>query len=223
MSAGQIGFDWPPRVDLGAEAFFVSDANRAAHAVVTDPATWPEGKLVLTGPPRSGKTHLARLFAAGRDAEILEAAGLTARTAMSEAGVVVIENADRLPAEAEEWLFHLHNRLRLEGLLLLTAATPPARWPVALPDLASRLQAAPVARLHDPDDALLAAVLMKLFEDRMITPDERLVTYLIRRIDRSFAAAAEIVARLDRAALDRGRGVTLRLAADLLDRPDETK
>jgi len=217
MSAAQIGFDWPPRVDLGAGSFFVSHANREAHAAVTTPATWPEGKLVLTGPPGSGKTHLARLFATSQSAEILEAPDLGPETALSESRAVVIENADRLPAGAEEWLFHLHNRLLPEGLLLLTAETPPARWPLTLPDLASRLQAAPVARLKDPDDALLAAVLMKLFEDRAITPDERIVTYLVRRIDRSFAAAAEIVARIDRAALDRGAAVTWRLAKELLD------
>ncbi|ROT96287.1 chromosomal replication initiator DnaA [Histidinibacterium lentulum] len=217
MSAAQIGFDWPPRVDLGAGSFFVSEANREAHAVVTTPATWPEGKLVLTGPPASGKTHLARLFAAAESAEILEAPDLGPGRALPESRAVVIENADRLPSLAQEWLFHLHNRLRPEGLLLLTAQTPPARWPLTLPDLASRLQAAPVARLRDPDDALLAAVLMKHFEDRMITPDERLVTYLVRRIDRSFAAAADIVARIDRAALDRGAAVTRNLAADLLD------
>ena len=106
--------------------------------------------------------------------------------------------AARRAAAAEEALFHLCNRLALGGgSLLVTGREPPARWPLALPDLASRLRAAPVARLEPPDDALLAAVLVKLFADRQVAVAPELIGYLVGRIDRAFAAAEATVARLD--------------------------
>ncbi|MER2509699.1 MAG: chromosomal replication initiator DnaA, partial [Amaricoccus sp.] len=93
---------------------------------------------------------------------------------------------------------------------------PPARWAIRLPDLASRLRASPVARLEAPDDALLAAVLLKLFGDRQIVVEVDLVQYLLTRMDRSFEAAEALVAELDRAALARRRPVTRVLAAEIL-------
>jgi chromosomal replication initiation ATPase DnaA len=85
-----------------------------------------------------------------------------------------------------------------------------------VPDLASRLRALPVIELGPPDDALLRAVLVKLFADRQLTVDESLLTYLIKRIDRSFAAARAVVERLDREALRLRRPVTRALAAEAL-------
>jgi chromosomal replication initiation ATPase DnaA len=115
-------------------------------------------------------------------------------------------------------MFHLHNYLRnTGGTLLMTADTPPNRWQVTLPDLASRMQATHIGQIASPDDALLSALIMKLFADRQIMPKPELVTYLTTRIERSFAAAAEIVARLDAAALAQGRKINTALARDLLD------
>jgi chromosomal replication initiation ATPase DnaA len=136
---------------------------------------------------------------------------------------VGVEDMDRAAADAatEEALFHLHNLLLAgDGRLLLTGRTPPAHWPIALPDLKSRLAATATAALDAPDDALLAAVLVKLFADRQIAVAPPLVAYLVPRIDRSFAAAHAIVDRLDRAALSEGRSVTRALAQRLLDNPD---
>ncbi|MEO0904939.1 MAG: chromosomal replication initiator DnaA, partial [Pseudomonadota bacterium] len=106
------------------------------------------------------------------------------------------------------------------GLLLLTSALPPSRWSIALPDLASRMQATTVVHIQNPDDALLSALIMKLFADRQINPQPDLVQYLAKRIERSFAAAADIVARLDSAALAQGRKINKALVAELLDNPD---
>jgi chromosomal replication initiation ATPase DnaA len=102
--------------------------------------------------------------------------------------------------------------------LLLAAREPPARWAIRLADLRSRLLAAPAVAVEAPDDALLGAVMVKLFADRQLRISEDLIAYLLPRIERSFAAAREIVATLDEAALASQRAVTVRLARDILNR-----
>ncbi len=216
--AEQLSFDWPVRVALGAGDFFVTQANDRAFAMVSDPGHWPDGKLALIGPPGSGKTHLARVFAQSHPAWVIAAADLGPDLSAPDLPNVVIEDAEHLPPHAEEALFHLHNHLRhTGGRLLLTSGVPPARWPLRLPDLASRMQATATVTIDDPDDTLLAAVMMKLFNDRQLAPQPQVLRYLAPRIERSFAAAARIVADLDAAALAQGREITLKLAADLLD------
>lgn len=218
--ADQLSFDWPTGVALGPDDFFVSQANTQAFAMLNAPDSWPEGKLALVGPKGCGKSHLAGIFQAQTDAEIMQAVDITPET-RATTNTVVIEDMETLPHAAEEALFHLHNHLRSNGgTLLLTAETPPSRWPITLPDLASRMQAAAVVHIADPDDGLLSALLMKLFADRQITPKPVLVQYLTKRIERSFAAAAEIVARLDSEALAQGRKINKDLARDLLDNHD---
>lgn len=217
--ARQLTFDWPTGVALGPEDFFVADANRTAYAMLSDPARWPLGKLVLTGPEGSGKSHLARVFAASRDATVLSAEALP--TNLHPQTATVVEDLDRLPALAQEAMFHLHNHLAAHRLpLLMTARTLPARWDIALPDLASRMQATTPASIDAPDDALLQALLMKLFADRQLTLTPEVAAYLLPRIERSFAAAQRIVADLDTAALAEKRAITVRLAAQVLDKQD---
>ena len=215
--AEQLTFDWPTGVALGPDDFFVSEANAQAFAMISAPQSWPEGKLVLTGQSGAGKSHLAGIFQSAEGAELFQAAdiGPAFRT---DATAVIIEDMEGLPKNGEEAVFHLHNNLRAAGgLLLLTAQTPPTRWQIALPDLASRMQAASVVSIANPDDALLGALVMKHFADRQITPNPALVTYLTKRIERSHDAAAQIVAALDAASLAQGRKINTALAADLLD------
>ena len=215
--SNQLSFDWPTGVALGPDDFFVSAANAQAYEMINTPAVWPDGKLVLLGPPGAGKSHLARIFAE-QTGGLIVAANAMAPDFQTDAETIIIEDMGKLPQTAEEAMFHLHNHLRNTGAtLLMTAAIPPNRWPVALPDLASRMQATNTVKIESPDDALLSALIMKLFADRQIMPKPDLVTYLAPRIERSFVAAADIVARLDAAALAQGRKINTRLARELLD------
>jgi len=224
VSAGrQMVFDLPVRPALGRDDFFVSPANRLALAQVDAWPAWPDGRLAICGPGGSGKTHIVHVWASRAGARILPAAALRSLDlARLPAGVALaIEDADRSAdgrsAEAEEALFHLMNHLAASGgSLMLTGRSPPAQWRVALPDLASRLGAAQVARLDPPDDALLSAVLVKLFSDRQIDVGPDLITYLLARMDRSFEAAEALVMRLDVAGLARQRPITPRLAGEVL-------
>ncbi|WPY96006.1 DnaA/Hda family protein [Limimaricola variabilis] len=216
--AWQLSLDLPHAVSLGPEDYILSEANRAAHDMVTA-MVWPEGKLALIGPRGSGKSHLARLWQAETDAMILPARDLGPSLPLPGPGAaIVVEDVQRLAPAAEATLFHLHNRLAASGgRLLLTADRPPARLDIRLPDLASRLQATAVARIADPDDRLLGAVLAKHFADRQLVPMAGVIPYLATRIERSFAAAATVVARLDRMALAEGRPVSRALARRALD------
>ena len=171
------------------------------------------------GPEGSGKTHLAHVWAEGSGARVVEAEALREAEvpALAEHGRVAVEDVPRAGAEAHRALLHLHNLLAARGgSLLLTGRGAPPLWGVALPDLASRIEAAGVARLGAPDDALLAALLVKLFADRQVAASPGLVGWLLPRMERSFAAAQRIVARLDALALAEGRPVSRALAARVL-------
>lgn len=214
---GQLSFDWPTGVALGPDDFFVSAANTQAFAMLQAPDTWPLGKLAIIGPQGCGKSHLARIVQQQTGGDLLHASTLAADY-QPTADTIIIEDMQTLPQTSEEAVFHLHNHLQnTRGLLLMTAQTAPTRWPIVLPDLASRMQATTIAQIDDPDDALLQALIMKLFADRQIAPKPDLVAYLAPRVERSFAAAAAIVDQLDRAALDQGRKINTGLARDLLD------
>jgi len=215
----QLSFDLPVQVALGEGDFFVAPANAQAYAMVTQ-GHWPEGKLALIGPPGSGKSHLGRVWADRQSARIRAAAALDPEAPLPPAGArLVIEDVEHLAPAAEEYVFHLHNHLRATGgRLLLTADRAPSRWPIRLPDLASRMQATSIAMLDDPDDRLLAALLMKLFADRQLAAPPDLIDWLALRIERSHRAAAQAVAALDAAALSLGRNLAVRLARDVLDK-----
>ncbi|MGL5010963.1 MAG: chromosomal replication initiator DnaA [Paracoccaceae bacterium] len=215
----QLAFDLPVDVAQTRADFFVSPANAVALAAVDGWRDWPQGRMLLTGPPGAGKTHLAQIWAEMAEAEVVAARALGGADlpGLAAGRAVVVEDAHDLPRGAEAALFHLHNLLAGTGHLLLTAALPPRDWGTALPDLVSRMQAMPVTRLEAPDDALLAAVLVKLFADRQITVPANLISYLTQRMDRSLHAARVLVAALDARALALGRPVTRALAAEVLD------
>jgi DnaA regulatory inactivator Hda len=222
-AARQLVFDLPVRPALGRDDFFVSPANRLALAQVDAWPAWPDGRLAVCGPGGSGKTHLVHVWAARAGARILPAASAPRLdlARMPAGAALALEDVDRIDratrAGTEEALFHLLNHLAAGGgSVMVTGRTPPAQWDVALPDLASRLRAAPVARLDPPDDALLSAVLVKLFSDRQLDVAPDLISYLLARMERSFEAAENLVTRLDHAGLARQRPITQRLAAEVL-------
>lgn len=190
-------------------AFATSAANERAVALVEAWPRWPGGALALVGPEGAGKSHLAAIWAERAAAVRYDGAP------PAEGRPVLVEDADQIGDEA---LFHLINRAPADGGLLLTARTRPAAWPAALPDLRSRLNAIRTFPVEAPDDAVLTAILEARFAERGIRPQKDVIPYLLRRIDRSAAAAANVVERLD--ALH--KPVTRALARAVVDGTEES-
>lgn len=217
--AEQLIFDLPVRDSRARGDFFVSEANALALARLEDPALWPNRKLVLVGPEGAGKTHLAHVWAERTGALLMTPASLDGLDIPGIESAVALDDAESLTREQEEAVFHLHNHLGASALpFLLIARTPPARWALSLPDLQSRMAATDSVRIDGPDDALLAAVMVKQFADRQVVVAPNVIAWLLAHMDRSFVAAQRLVEALDKAALAEGRAVTRPLAQRVLER-----
>lgn len=218
----QLSFELPSKTALGRDDFLVAPSNAVAVAMIENWPNWCGCKLVLAGPEGSGKTHLAHVWASLSGATIIHATELShADIPLLARTEIAVEDVPQIAGHsiAEQALFHLHNLLLAEGhSLLMTGLGEPSHWQLALPDLQSRISATQTALLEAPDDALLAAVIAKLFADRQITPKADVIPYMIRRIDRSFAAAQRAVEMLDTASLVQKRALTRNLAAATLDK-----
>ncbi len=214
----QIPLDllWPRHDNATRADFIVSESNQKAVGFLDNGTEWPDGRLALVGPEGCGKTHLAMAWSQQVEAHFVD--GELAPRDWTKSGHVVFEDCDRRLAtpEIEAALFHLLNILREEGgKILLTARTPPARWKVTLPDLASRLSAITVAEIQSPDDELLERLVVKLFSDREIVVNDRLATYIAKRTERSSAAIEMVVATLDAKSLELGQPVSAKMAKEV--------
>ncbi|MFO1118402.1 MAG: DnaA/Hda family protein [Beijerinckiaceae bacterium] len=217
--ARQLAFEFesPPR--YGEDDFLVAPSNEAAHAMIAAWPLWPDPVLVLTGGAGAGKSHLAAIWARRARAAHAPPLAIRADAALGEfyGRNILVEDADRVADE--RGLFHLFNLVQeSRASMLLTAATPPERWGIRLPDLLSRLRRAPLVEIGMPDDELVRAVLVKLFVDRQLAVDASVIEYIAQRIDRSLDAARDFVRVLDDEALAEGRRINRNLAARLLGR-----
>jgi chromosomal replication initiation ATPase DnaA len=195
-----------------ADDFIAAPSNAEARAFLADSGAWPDGRLALVGAQGAGKTHLLHLWAGA--GEVWSGPFLRSLPVFS-ARRIALDDADACPDEAA--LLHLLNHARETGtLLLLAGRTPPARWPVALPDLASRLRAVVAVAIGAAEDELLAALLARLFAERQLAVSAAIQDFLLTRLPRSPAALREAAARLDRRALALGGRITRALAAEVV-------
>lgn len=214
--ARQLPLDLGHQPGHSRDDLVVSDENEAALTLIEAWPNWPAPVAVLAGPAGSGKSHMVSIFAEEAGA-VDAAASLDAAMIAAEQGrAIVLDDADAMPLD-ETQLFHLINAVRSGGAtLLLTARRFPANWDLSLPDLISRLKAAALVAIEEPGDALLSAVVMKLFADRQIEIEPHVVQFITRRIERSLGSAIAVVDRIDKAALERRKAITRTLAAEVL-------
>jgi DnaA regulatory inactivator Hda len=221
----QLPLDFDLRPSLSGEDFLVAASNAEAIAWLDRWPDWPATGIVIHGPTGCGKSHLAEVFMARSGAPRLSAEALVAGDPVSltiDAQAWVIDDADEVVAAvAEETVFHLFNAVAASGgRLLMTAAGPPARWGVELPDLRSRLLTLPTAGIGQPDDILIEAVLLKHFADRQLRIESDVLAFILARMERSFAGARRVAAAVDAAALAEHRNITVPFVRRLIDAMD---
>lgn len=210
-----LPFDHQPA--FSAADFLEAPSNAQARRWLARAPHWPDGRLVLWGAAGCGKTHLLHIWAAQAGAHCLSGLALPLRLPDV---ALAIDDADRVPDETV--LLHVLNAAAEAGApALLAARTPPTRWPLQLPDLASRLRAAAAVEIASPEDSLLRSLLARLLAERQLIVAPALQEWLLARLPRTSAAIRAAAARLDGAALAAGRAVTRSLAATVLAELDD--
>jgi len=214
----QLLLDLAQRPALGAEDFLVSASNQAAADMIDRWPDWPLASIMVVAPARAGKTHLANVWRLKSGASRLEAAALCEEDVARANGALLVEDLHSGIGN-ERALFHLLNLVREHRLsMLLTSRVPPGELDVRLPDLRSRLRALPLVGIDRPDEGLLKAVLVKHFSDRQLAVEPHVINHLALHMEQSMAAAADLVAEIDRLAMASHRKVTRALAAEALAR-----
>ncbi|MBL8652140.1 MAG: chromosomal replication initiator DnaA [Sphingopyxis sp.] len=195
-SSGQIALplDWSAGGSNDGP-LIVGTSNADAVRYLRHVATWPVRTAVVTGPGGSGRSLIGRLFA-------------------RETGGRVI---DGHASVSEEEIFHAWNAAQASGTpLLIIADAPPGDWNIQLPDLRSRLAAVPVLAIGEPDDCLARDLIEALFAQRGIALAPGVASYIVPRMERSYAMIHRVVAALDAASLERRGGIGVRLTRETL-------
>ncbi len=188
-----LPFQWP--ADEDERDFIVSEANAVAVKHLEHWSLWPVMATVLTGPRKSGRSLLGRIFA-------------------TKTGGRFIDNAE---TQDEEMLFHAWNAAQSEhSPLLLAADLPPAKWRIKLGDLRSRLLASPHIAIEEPDQALISQLIEKLLSARGLAVPQDVLRYVVPRIERSYIGVGRLIDALDEAALARRKAVSLKVAREAL-------
>lgn len=201
----------------GRDDLLVSGPVSAAVAIVDSWPAWPSPVIVLAGPAGSGKSHLASIWRDKSSARDIHPIAGSEANLIAAAGPVLFEDVDRRGFDDTQ-LFHVINSVRENGhSLLMTSRTWPSAWNVTLPDLRSRLKAATIVEIGEPDEELLSQVIVKLFADRQLNIDDKIVGYIVTRMERSLEAAQDVVERIDRLALSRGTRINRNIAAEVLE------
>lgn len=217
VTSPQLTLDLGYVTSHAEDDFLVSDGNELAVRHVSSWPEWPSPLTLLVGPPKSGKSHLARIWqeranAVAADPDVLEALA-------TEGGMnpILVEDADS-GDYPEEGLFHLLNQsMRDRRSLLLTARTEPEAWPLKTDDVRSRIRLAARFDMVVDDDTQLSHILVKLFADRQLRVDPKVLRFLANRMERSQEEAVILVDTLDKLALAKGSAITRALATQALE------
>ena len=201
--------EFPPAVAPSPELLPHAGQDEAL-AWLERPREWAFERLVLWGPAGCGKTHLLRDWAGRHGAMVLRDAprGLWPDRPVALDGIEGVDEAG---------LFHLLNAAaETRRPVLLTARQAPARLPIGLPDLASRLRASAAVGIGPAPDGFLRLLLARLLAERQLRVPASVQDYVLLRLERSPAAVVDAAATLDRAVLARQRPITRALAAEAL-------
>jgi len=214
----------PKKESMNLEDFLTSSSNEEAVNLLlrSDPSCWSSHAFLLCGASGTGKTHLLSIWANKMKATYVKINSNEIDNLVngnSNSLAYIIDDVDKIAGnkKAEEWLQHFYNATKDANIpLLLSAKTPPIEWGLSLRDILTRLKSCHTVFLKEPDDILIRGLLLKLFQDRQLLVDMNVIDYISSRLERTGNAIIVSVDKLDKAALEGHRKISIPFAQKIL-------
>ena len=210
-----IKFDY--ETNFKNEDFYISKSNKHIFDLLNQWPKWEKNFLNIIGEKFSGKTHLANIFLEKFKGVKFEAKFLNNEN-LKEIKIyqnIVLENISEL---MDEKLFYsLINIIDQDNKYLITTSTKPiVSIKFNLPDLASRSKNFLLQNIEKPDDELIFALLVKNLSDRQISLEKKLISYIIKRIDRSYSKIFDFIYKIDEISLKKKKSIDLKIIKEVL-------
>ncbi|MEM1283837.1 MAG: DnaA/Hda family protein [Pseudomonadota bacterium] len=210
----QLAFDMPSPPSYATEDFVTGEGNKIARDLAVQLA-WPIPVGLVIGERAAGKSHLAHMMADRFDHAVWLKQGVP--NDLDARSILIIDGLETCMDDGGDAVFHALEAARAaQAPVFVTSREPPEALAFRKPDALSRLRAGRRAEIQPPDDALLAAIAVKLFTDRQLLVEADIAHYLLRRVERSYGQLADLIAQIDKRALEAGRSITKPLAGQVL-------
>ena len=208
--------------------FLVSSSNKEAYKLVNSWPEWRSRKIIIFGDRGTGKTHLSKIWQKNTSAIILNLNQLKKikfESFFKKKNIFIIENIsdffdkinNKEKNNLEKQLLHFYNLIEeKKGYLLLTSLIAPKLWKISLPDLKSRILSSIAVKIKKPNDQLLSSVLVKLFVDKQILIDKKIIKFIVYRSERSFANLENIVNKIDKQSLITKKKININFVKKLI-------
>ena len=208
--------------------FLVSSSNKEAYKLVNSWPEWRSRKIIIFGDSGTGKTHLSKIWQKNTSAIILNLNQLKKikfESFFKKKNIFIIENIsdffdkinNKEKNNLEKQLLHFYNLIEeKKGYLLLTSLIAPKLWKISLPDLKSRILSSIAVKIKKPNDQLLSSVLVKLFVDKQILIDKKIIKFIVYRSERSFANLENIVNKIDKQSLITKKKININFVKKLI-------
>ena len=100
--------------------------------------------------------------------------------------------------------------------LLINSLKPINEIDFELLDMKSRSKNCLFAKIENPDDDLLFAIILKNFSDRQIKLEKKIIEFITNRIERSYSKIYEFIYKIDELSLKKKKPINLKTIKEIL-------
>ena len=218
-SLNQLLLDFDYEQNFRDDDFYVGKSNFYPFELINNWPKWEKNFLNISGEKFSGKTHLTNIFLKKFNGIRIESSLLTDENLkiIKPYQNVVLEDLDL--QVNEKLMYSLFNIIDQDNkFLIITSLKPLAEINFRLEDLKSRTKNCLLAKIENPDDELMFALILKNLSDRQITLDKKLIDFIIKRVERSYGKIFEFIYKIDRISLKKKKSIDFKIINEALEK-----
>jgi len=216
-SLNQLLLDFNYDQNFRDDDFYVGKSNFYPFELINNWPKWEKNFLNISGEKFSGKTHLTNIFLKKFNGIRVESSLLNNENLKKIKLYQNIILEDLNLDVNENLIYTLFNIIDQDNkFLIITSSEPIAEIDFRLEDLKSRTKNCLLAKIENPDDELMFALILKNLSDRQIILDKKLIDFIIKRVERSYGKIFEFIYKIDKISLKKKKSIDFKIINEAL-------